>query len=197
MRIDPRAHYWIVGTSPDVVYSSGTNTYNPANDSAFVEWRRRGGVPSQILNEAELWGSLLAIAPGFLSAWLFNGETFVQPSVGAYTKAQLCAYAAAKRYQVETGGVTISGMPIATDRESQALVNGAFNFVQIDPTRTFQFKAKNGFVVFNADSIRALAVGVASHVQACFAIEASVFAKIVAGSLTTIDAIDAEFGAVQ
>lgn len=47
------------------------------------------------------------------------------PLTGGALKAALKAYAAQKRYQVETGGMTVSGMAIPTDRITQSKLSGA------------------------------------------------------------------------
>ncbi len=83
--------------------------------------------------------------------------------------------------------------PIATDRQSQAMINGAFAYTQLMPTAAVQFKTDSGFVSLNAPQIQAIAVAVAEHVQACFAAEATLGAGIAGGTVTTLAAIDAAF----
>ena len=53
---DPYNWYWLVG---DKTFSSASGDYVPANDKAFVEWKKDGTKPTSILNEDEL-GEVLA-----------------------------------------------------------------------------------------------------------------------------------------
>ena len=107
------------------------------------------------------------------------------------TSALLISAIGAQRYYVETKGITVSGMAVATDRESQARVNGAYNYTQLNPTLTLQFKTSVGFVTLTADQVKAVAQAVAAHVQACFALEGASVAAVTAGTITTWDHVAA------
>lgn len=79
---------------------------------------------------------------------------------------------AALRYTKETGGIEVSGQNIKTDRESQAMLNGALAFVTQSPAALIDWKVAPGeFVQLNAAQITAIATAVAQHVQACFSAE--------------------------
>ncbi|NEI71316.1 DUF4376 domain-containing protein [Rhizobium lusitanum] len=103
----------------------------------------------------------------------------------------LYAYAASKRYAVETGGIVINGMSVMTDRGSQSLITGAYNYVQANPEVTVKFKTAAGFVELTAAQMTAIANAVGAHVQAAFAAEGEVNSRIVAGTITTTAEIDA------
>lgn len=103
----------------------------------------------------------------------------------------LVAYAAAKRYEVETGGIVINGAAIDTSRDSQSMITGAYAYSQANPGETIQFKAMGGWVTLDAATMAAIATAVGAHVQACFAAEAAVQAAITAGTITTTAEIDA------
>ena len=79
---------------------------------------------------------------------------------------------AAKRYAVEVGGCLLNGQPAATDRDTQAKVNGAFVAVANGLPAPLVWKAPNGFVTLDEVTLKAIALGIASHVQAAFANEA-------------------------
>ena len=110
----------------------------------------------------------------------------------------LLAYAAAKRYAVETGGITVNGARIATDAVSQAKVGNAYQLLQASSAASVEFKSQSGFVTLTADQFKVLAVAVGQHVQACFAREADVEAAILASpaTITTTAQIDAAFAAL-
>jgi hypothetical protein len=103
----------------------------------------------------------------------------------------LYAYAASKRYAVETGGIAIDGMRVMTDRASQSLITGAYNYVQANPEITVRFKTVSGFVELTAAQMTAIANAVGAHVQAAFAAEGEVNAQIIGGSISTKAEIDA------
>jgi hypothetical protein len=103
----------------------------------------------------------------------------------------LQAYAAAKRYAVETGGIVLNGMSVMTDRQSQALITGAYAYVQANPTVTVSVKTPSGFVNLAAAEVTAVANAVGAHVQASFAAEDAVVQGIAAGTIKTAADIDA------
>lgn len=115
----------------------------------------------------------------------------ISPS-GTVTE-NLEAYAAEKRFAKETGGITINGIQVRTDRESQALITGAYNLALRDGGLSIKFKAANGFVELSASSVIGVAVLVAQHVQACFAAEADCVEAIRAGRVRTKSQVDAYF----
>jgi len=53
---------------------------------------------------------------------------------------------AALRYQHETAGITLNGMTIETDRQSQSLITGAWSFSQLNPAVLIDWKGVNGWV---------------------------------------------------
>lgn len=108
--------------------------------------------------------------------------------------ANLYQIAADARYKAEISGIVLGQAPILTDRQSQALINGAVALVQLNPTATVRFKTAAGtFSSLNAQQVIGIGVAVAQHVQACFAREADVALEIAAGTLTTPDAVIARF----
>ena len=98
-----------------------------------------------------------------------------------YLAAQLIPFAqqkerklsdlAALRYQHETAGITLSGMQIETDRQSQALITGAWSFAQLNPAVLIDWKGVNGWIQIDAATVNVIAGAVATHVQACFSNE--------------------------
>lgn len=126
-----------------------------------------------------------------LQGYIYIGDTFSEPVAPPVTNGNLIAYASAKRYAIETGGIVINGSLIATDRASQSLITGAYNYVKENPDATVNFKAMSGFVELTAAQMVAIANVVAAHVQACFAAEGIVVGAIASGAITTTAEIDA------
>ena len=87
-------------------------------------------------------------------------------------KQSLMNRIARTRYEHETGGTTVDEMHVATDRQSQALVSGAFSSAK-DAKETgepfsIRWKSAGGWVELDADQMIGLGRAVRAHVQACF-----------------------------
>lgn len=89
---------------------------------------------------------------------------------------------AARRYQAEAAGISVGGMPVATDRDSQGLINGAALSAFMDDTYTCNWKTADGFVKLDAKTILAVARAVRNHVQACFDREGELVSAVQAGT---------------
>ncbi len=123
-------------------------------------------------------------------------DGFVEPVTPApdptEVKAQLTAYAADKRWRAETGGMTVGGMPIATDDRSKQMIIGARIAADADANWSTPWVAADGSIVtVDAATMIAISNAVLAHVGACFAIYAEVKADIEAGTVTTTAEIDA------
>lgn len=128
-----------------------------------------------------------AVSPG----WAYDGETFSAPVMPEPSQVDLAAYAAQKRWEVETGGITVGGMPVATDDRSKIMIIGARVKADADPAFTTQWKASDGFVTIDAATIIGISNAVLAHVDACFEVEGVVQTAITEGTLTTTAEIDA------
>lgn len=110
----------------------------------------------------------------------------------ALSKADLAAYAAAKRYAVEIGGCSWSGHFVQTDRDSQAKLIAEFVAIgaglRADPSA---WKFANGFAFVSNADMGAVILAARTHIAACFAKEAEVLAAIQDGTMTTTAQIDA------
>lgn len=107
----------------------------------------------------------------------------------------LVAYAARKRWDREVGGVSVGGVAVATDDRSKMMVLGARMAAVADPGFTTRWKTLEGaFVDLSSAQIVAISDAVLAHVDACFALEATVLADIAAGEITTAAEVDAAFG---
>jgi len=96
---------------------------------------------------------------------------------------------AQRRYTAEITGITVNGSEIKTDRESQAMITGAYNAIQINPNKTIDWKGTNGWATLNATAITAIASAVADHVQACFTREKELTELI--NAVSTFDELEA------
>ena len=86
---------------------------------------------------------------------------------------------AAARYEAETGGCTVDGVTIATDRGSQALLTAAVVTARLDVEFKTRWKCADGhFVTLDAMQLRAIGDAVTAHVEACFAREGELCEQI-------------------
>jgi hypothetical protein len=91
---------------------------------------------------------------------------------------------AARRFQAETGGVTVQGIPVNTERDSHALLTGAAFAASLDPAYQIKWKAASGFVELSAAQVIGLASEVRAFVQGCFNREAELLGFVADGSIT-------------
>ena len=83
------------------------------------------------------------------------------------------------RYNAEIAGVTINGVLIKTDRETQAVLTAACLQAYIDSGYSLNWKTGDGtFVSLPADKIMAFGTAVRAHVQSCFDHEAELLPLI-------------------
>jgi hypothetical protein len=109
----------------------------------------------------------------------------------------LRAYAAMARWRKEISGIAVGGLTVTTDDRSKALIQGAYLQSQRDPAFTAQWKTASGaFVTIGTADIEAVALAVATHIQACFAKEAEVVQDIDDDVIDTFAQIDAAFDAL-
>jgi len=110
------------------------------------------------------------------------------------TPVDLIAYAANRRWEKEVGGITVNGLQVATDDRSKMMISGARVAAEADPNFVTQWKAANGsFVTIDAAAVITISDMMLAHVSNCFAIEAQVLAEIDAGTISTVEQIDAAF----
>ena len=107
----------------------------------------------------------------------------------AAAKAAKKSEIAAARYASEVAGVTVGGVVVRTDRESQALITGAALKAIQDAEYTCTWKAEGGFLELTAVQILAIADAVRAHVQGCFDLEAAKCAQIDAAQ--TVEDVEA------
>lgn len=101
----------------------------------------------------------------------------------------------ALRYAKETGGITLNGATIRTDRESQALISGAKALAEAEPAEMVDFKAASGWVTLGSATMIGIGVAVGRHVRACFRRERELHEAIdAAETAAKVQAIDITAG---
>lgn len=128
-----------------------------------------------------------------------SGEVWLIPAVDMSTadaKTAARAALAARRYEAETGGILVNGIPFKTDRETALILTGARIAALEDPAFTVDWKVGNGvFVTLDATALIAAADAVRAHVQSCFSNEKTIDALIEnAPDVETVRAISLSVG---
>lgn len=108
--------------------------------------------------------------------------------------ADLVVYAASVRYFKEVGGISISGIPVATDDRSKQMIMGARIAAEADTGFTTPWVGSDGSInTLNAAQVIGISNAVLGHVQSCFATFATVSAGISDSTITTRAQIDTAF----
>ena len=93
-----------------------------------------------------------------------------------------------RRNQAMNSGMTVAGVPVHTDDQSQSRITGAALAATIDPDTVVKWKAANGsFITIDAPTIISIAQAIRAHVQACFDREAELLAALEAGETHDIE----------
>lgn len=98
--------------------------------------------------------------------------------------------AARKRYEVETAGIVVDGVSVATDRASRLSMVGLEAFSMLAVDKVVSFKAANGWHELTVEQARSLLYAVSTHIQACFAAEATLSKLIDADSVISKEEIE-------
>lgn len=98
---------------------------------------------------------------------------------------------AAKRYSIETGGITVLGgaLTLKTDPESQAKLGLAFRMFKDGIIDHVDWKGSSGWISLGIDHIGFAMISVAQHVQKCFSTERKKSEEI--DLLTTFEELNA------
>jgi len=112
------------------------------------------------------------------------------------------AYTLFKRWQTETGGITVTipagPMPIKSDDRAQANINGQRLKAQADSAFTTKWHAADHTIhPLTATDMISVSNQLQTHVTNCFNTSATVLAGIASGSITTHAQIDDAFAAIS
>lgn len=119
-----------------------------------------------------------------VARWTGSGWEALESAPDPLPTPDWPALIAARRYQVETGGTTVEGVQVNTERDSQALLTGAAFAATLDPAYHIKWKAATGFVDLTGEQVIGLASEVRAFVQACFNREAELLGFVADGTIT-------------
>lgn len=119
----------------------------------------------------------------------WDGQNIIEYSPKQDTES-LASYNSTKRWEVETGGIILNGINIATDDRSKVMISGARVAAQSNPDFTTEWKTESGFVTLDASDVIDISDAVLQHVSDCFAKEATIQTMIDNGDVATVEQID-------
>lgn len=107
-------------------------------------------------------------------------------------ESRLKARAAQRRWQLQSGGLTLpGGRRVATDAAAQATVAALLaGFERGTIAGSIAFKTPVGFIDLDHAGMAALDAAMTAHTQCCFSAEQAVVAKIESGVIATLDGVD-------
>lgn len=118
-------------------------------------------------------GERLAMKPG--QSLLDAGGTLQRPDAPAATRqdvqAELKTKAAAMRWRIETSGITVAGVRVATAIEDQNRITSVIANAALAGVQAVDFKAASGWVSLGLAELQGIAASIALHVQRCYSIE--------------------------
>lgn len=126
-------------------------------------------------------------------AWVAEGNTAEDLSA-VPPKEALKAQVTDHRWSLETGGITLGAMKIATGRADQARLTEIMGHATNAGITQVDFKAESGWVTLTLDEIRAISREVALFVQACFSAERTHHETIDAASAEQLESYDIHVG---
>lgn len=113
----------------------------------------------------------------------------IETQLAALEDSAFVGRIASRRYDAETAGATWNGLPVATDRQSQAVMGNAYKLAQDGHWQDGSvWKFADGVPRgMTAQQVMAMALTIAAYVQACFEVEAQKLAAHTAGAVVDIE----------
>ena len=103
---------------------------------------------------------------------VYQARYTLAPLPAEQVRADLMAAVSAKRWAVETGGLTLpGGATVGTTIDDQNRITSVITNAQLAGVVSVDFKAQSGWVTLSLEHMRGIAAAIALHVQACFSAE--------------------------
>ncbi|KLN57612.1 DUF4376 domain-containing protein [Variovorax paradoxus] len=126
----------------------------------------------------------------------WDSHAWIDPRTMDDRRKNLRDRVTARRWEIETSGITLaSGVRVLTAKSDQNRVTSVIVNATAAGIEFVDFKADSGWVLLSVDELKALARGIALHVQACFSAERVHHAAIdLLATEADTDAYDIEAG---
>lgn len=104
--------------------------------------------------------------------WAYQAGVFAAPEPAQVNPEDMKTAVTAKRWQVETGGITLpAGVHVATGIDDQNRITSVIANARLAGLDSVSFKAASGWVTLTLAELEGVAAAIAMHVQACFSAE--------------------------
>ena len=166
--------------------------FSPSNLGWYPEAIEYPNLPDDCITVSDaLWQSLLgkqlSVGP--------DGVPYERLSTPIDPRAALKAAATAKRWEVETGGITLpGGVQVSTGTADQNRIASVIATAALGGVESVEFKASSGWTTLTLEQLRGIAAAIALHVQACFAAERAHHEAIDAASDAALASYDVDAG---
>jgi hypothetical protein len=189
-------------------YSRTAKNFGPASLFATVRLKDDNWIVQAVFDDrSRLWpanmraieiqgfnGSLDKVHKNF-EGLIYNPRNLTMTPVPE-VPIDLAAVAKDTRRQYEEGGLSVNGMAIATDRDSQAMITQAVVSYSLNPGLKINWKLPDGtFMPLTQDIVVQMAMITMGHVQRCFDTESQVLDNIAKDIIKTPEDVEAFFKA--
>ena len=114
---------------------------------------------------------------------IYHARYQLEPIPTEQLRASLLQAVSAKRWAVETGGLTLpGGATVGTTIDDQNRITSVIANAQLAGVASVDFKAQSGWVTLSLTQMQGIAAAIALHVQACFSAERTHHEDIAAAS---------------
>lgn len=126
---------------------------------------------------------------------IYHARYTLVPLPAEQVRATLMQAVSAKRWAVETGGLTLpGGATVGTTIDDQNRITSVIANAQLAGVASVDFKAQPGWVTLSLTQMQGIAAAIALHVQACFSTERAHHEAISAASDTEMYGYDINAG---
>ena len=126
---------------------------------------------------------------------IYHARYTLAPLPVDQVRADLMAAVSAKRWAVETGGLTLpGGATVGTTIDDQNRITSVIANAQLAGVASVDFKAQSGWVTLSLTQMQGIAAAIALHVQACFSAERTHHEAIAAASDAELYSYDINAG---
>ena len=102
----------------------------------------------------------------------YRARYTLAPLPAEQVRADLMVAVSAKRWAVETGGLTLpGGATVGTTIDDQNRITSVIANAHLSGVVSVDFKAQSGWTTISLEHMRGIAAAIALHVQACFSAE--------------------------
>ena len=151
------------------------------SNSAAAQAKKRGLLDSDLANQVLNKGEAIQEIPDSYNWRIPQGIDWTKalvvlvppPPTLIELKSDAKKRTAQRRWEIETGGISLNGSGIATDDRSKLLLSSAADQARADATFSAKWKTADGsWITLDAATILTIYGAVFAHVRACFAREA-------------------------